>query len=351
MGETFQSVMDRVAEDSARCRDRSCFMGNFRIDDNGRLAIVTEENSEAYPLSDWAESQLCRWTGIPVAYYKKCPPHLRGKNVEHWVTRDANLGKDMFVRLKNRDIHEKVFDKDGNPKLDKDSNPITKVTGTEDFVRGILSDKYSVFSNEHFTGIVQETLEKHLKDEVTVEKFWLDDLTCHLRVLFPGMKEFVKGKDDAVIGGLHFGNSEVGFRRVTVDLLLWREVCSNGLIGLRGGESWFSQKHLGTSTIDMKNVILNIVKSGTDQLKAMTSELRTLTKEAIPESDLTSAVEIIGEGLSKGFLETVQARIIKDGDLSQYGLLNAFTAEAKNLPIDDRMVVESTVSHRMIRAA
>ena len=349
---TVSNLMEYLQEEDQKCRDINCFMGDLGVDDRGRLTVAVDDGFEVFPINDWATGQMCSKLGIPKGYYDKCPAHLRSQNVAHWVSTDRFMGKSAFVRLKKQTKYAPELDKFGNNVLDDRGNPVMKADGIEERCRGILTDKYSTLQNARMVEMVHDALWKEYREDVKIDQFWDDDLSFHMRVLFPNLKDHVRTAEDQMIGGLHFGNSEVGFRRVTVDLLVWRQVCSNGLIGLRSGESWFSEKHMGKSEVDLRHAILNVVRESADQVRSMFGNLKDLaSSDAIPEKDLDQAIEVVGKGLKKDFLEIVKTEVVREGDFTQYGLLNAFTASARTLRGDDRLFVEQTVAHRMLRAA
>ena len=98
-------------------------------------------------------------------------------------------------------------------------------------LRAVLSERYSPLDN----ATLLDELRVLLPDSYRVDWFGLQDESLHLRVVDPARtRELLP--DDALTVGIHLVNSEVGMRSVTVDALVYRLVCTNGLIRLVKGQ-------------------------------------------------------------------------------------------------------------------
>ncbi|MCW3129240.1 MAG: DUF932 domain-containing protein, partial [Methanophagales archaeon] len=162
----------------------------------------------AYPLTEWAHTQLAEKTGIPVKYYQRMKEEkhleLLAENVNTWLSRDDS---DVLVRVL-----------DGN-------------------VRAILSNRYRVMDNYDLLFAALDEFKQH---GVEVHRCDLSDLHLYIKVVKPYEIQEI-AKDDKVVPGLVLTNSEVGAGALKVEPFMLRLICDNGLIG----ENVLRRIHLG----------------------------------------------------------------------------------------------------------
>jgi len=162
----------------------------------------------AYPLTEWAHTQLAEKTGIPVKYYQRMREgghlDLLAENVNTWLSHDDS---DVLVRVL-----------DGN-------------------VRAILSNRYRVMDNYDLLFAALDEFKRH---GVDIHRCDLSDMHMYIKVVKPyEIQEIVK--DDKVVPGLVLTNSEVGAGALKVEPFMLRLICENGLIG----ENVVRRVHLG----------------------------------------------------------------------------------------------------------
>src|SRR5204862_9691 len=81
--------------------------------------------------------------------------------------------------------------------------------------------------------------------DIKVASLSLTETKLYVEIIFPGLQAEVK-KGDIVQAGIILSNSEVGYGAVDISSLIWRLVCSNGLIG----QSLVSRYHVGKRIYD-----------------------------------------------------------------------------------------------------
>ena len=86
-----------------------------------------------------------------------------------------------------------------------------------------------------------QSLESLVQSQYEVQWLAITEESWHLRLVDPKLSRDVL-PGDRVIAGLHIGNSEVGKRSVTVDALVYRLVCEDGLVRLIKGRSLIHQR-------------------------------------------------------------------------------------------------------------
>jgi|GEM_PF-541288 len=169
---------------------------------------LTASTIGAYPLTEWAHTQLAEKTGIPVKYYQRMKEEghleLLVENVNTWLSHNDS---DVLVRVL-----------DGN-------------------VRAILSNRYRVMDNYDLLFAALDEFKQH---GVEIHRCDLSDTHMYIKVVKPYEIQEI-AKDDKVVPGLVLTNSEVGAGALKVEPFMLRLICDNGLIG----ENAVRRIHLG----------------------------------------------------------------------------------------------------------
>ena len=158
----------------------------FQIKPNDFLAIARP-----------CHSQIAEKLEIPLKYYHKMEeqtPELLVQNVNTWLEKNE---KDYFIR------------------------------GLGDSVRAFLSDRYRVIDHLDVLMCALNELQAH---EAEVEDCYLSEIEMNIKVKSQKLRDFVRHKDDLIIGGLFLTNSETGHKALRVEPRLFRVKCSNGMI-------------------------------------------------------------------------------------------------------------------------
>lgn len=198
LGDIFNMIL---ADDKGKF-DTEVHSKSLRMDNNGILS----DDSTQFSLTDWATTQLAGKLEIPVRYFKKCPPELQAQNFNHWA---QNTETNWLLRSRS--------------------------AGNENVIRAVLAaGKYSKLDNGHIVEMLKQILGDGSKTDYDINMWNLDDGGFHLRLTFPDLTTNIgtlsDGKPDTHRVGLHIANSEVGKRSVLITPLVYRLVCTNGLM-------------------------------------------------------------------------------------------------------------------------
>jgi len=267
--------------------------------------------AQEYSVSENAHRQIASRLDIPWKYYEtmlNTSPELLDRNVNHWL--QANPERRMIRTLDRR-------------------------------ARAFLSDRYRRLDNYDLAESVLPILAKMRNTEViscdlSPEKLYIKVINKDLQ------REVVLG--DIVQSGMVISNSEVGLGSLRIEPLIYRLVCTNGLIAKD-----FSQKkyHVGraaqsehdayelysdeTLIADDKAFFMKVqdtVRAAVDKSRfdVIVNRLAETTQGKIQGNPI-SAVEVLSNRLS--FNEDEQGgvlrHLIEGSDLSAYGLINAVT--------------------------
>lgn len=323
---------------------------NAKLDylaDTSALSMVDGESGigfqidgmQPFGVNDIAHSQIGQYLEIPAKYYERMrydSPELLTNNVNHWLHRTENPERRMIRTL------------DGN-------------------VRAFLSDRYRRIDNAQIAETVLPIISR--MEGARVESCEITDNRMYIKVVNPRISANV-GVGDVVQSGLVISNSEVGLGSVSVSPLIFRLVCSNGMIAQdnalrknhigRVNESNFDMRILRDETIeaDDKAFLMKIE----DAVNAATNEaiFADLVKNLQESKDakiepiaVPKVVELTAKqvGISQFETEGVLGHLIAGGDLSLYGLGNAVTRYAQDVKSYDRSTELEATGYKIITLA
>lgn len=290
------------------------------------------ENREYY-LNGHSSGQLSTFAEIPAQYYRRLElenPNLLADNVNH------GLGK---AQGKNRMLRTYI----------KDNKPL---------VRGFVSDKYRRLDSYDLLESIFPTLQQNnmqvISSEVTEQKMYL-------KVLSPKLEGEIK-EGDRVQYGLVISNSDVGSGSVRVEPLIYRLVCSNGMISNTAmkkyhvGRSQSEQDFYGLLTEDTRNLddqafwakVKDLVMASLqpENFQGEIERIRYAANNEIRNQDPMEVVELAMRATSVTGKETKNSILAslasgnENAGFTQWGLMNAFTRTAQSNALDYQQGIE-----------
>ncbi|EDX82807.1 hypothetical protein S7335_1110 [Synechococcus sp. PCC 7335] len=287
----------------------------------GQLAIP---DAQPFNVTPHAHRQIGDRIGIPAKYYDRMrveAPQLLQANVNHWFQ-------------------------------EQPEQRMIRTLGTD--ARAFLSRRYRRLDNFDLAEAVLPTLlEMQGARVVSCE---LTETRMYLKVVTDRIQADVK-VGDAVQAGVCISNSEIGMGSLRVEPLIYRLVCTNGMVSPdRSARNRFT--HLGRAAADTPDAyelfsdktleadntafflkVQDLVRDAVDRTKfeKLVAQMRDTTERRI-EGNPVKTVEVL---TSKFKLQQVESsgvlqHLIRGGDLSQWGLLNAVTRTAQDVESYDR---------------
>ena len=223
-------------------------------------------------------------------------------------------------------------------------------------LRGVLSERYARLDNDALMICLRQLLVSNTNARFQVGWFGLSDESLHLRLVDTTIGRDV-WHDDRLMAGIHIANSEVGKRAVTVDALIFRLICQNGLIRLVNGRSLLRRRHVSLDPNGFARTLEEAVADAMDAALDFMERLVLASREPIGDPEI--AIKRLGRhwSLTESTQQQVQAALSREEAAQQdklYGLVNAFTYVAQSLPDDDRYhleVLAGQLAERGIHAA
>ena len=307
--------------------------------EGGGTTLVVEEASgpAAYGVTSLARRQLADKLNIPYAYFERMresQPALLDRNVNTWLQ----------------------------------SEPDRRLLRTLDGqVRAVLSDRYRRLDNYDLAVHVLPIL-KGLP-ELRFESVELTETRMYIKCVTPQLK-FEMAPGDIVQAGIAISNSEVGQGTLSVQPLLFRLVCRNGLIvadralrkthvgrALGGEEERIQVYQDDTLRADDKAFFLKV----RDVVEAAVSEATfrqvaqklQKTRDIRLTGDPVKSVEVLANRYTLNDTERagVLRHLIVEGDLSAYGLVNAVTHFSQDVDDYDRATELEALGGKLIELA
>lgn len=287
---------------------------------------------EPLEIQQTAHQQIGTYLDIPSKYYDRMlqrDPALLSYNVNRW------------------------FQKEPEQKL------LRTMDGK---ARAFLSNRYRRIDNLDIARVVLPIIGE--MEGARFESCEITDDRMYLKVVNPRLQaEVVPG--DVVQAGIMISNSETGLGAVNIQPLIYRLVCSNGMVVNEAGTrrahigrvnttdvnfALYSQQTLDAEDRAFVLKIQDTVRAAVDEARFSTvlERMRESKQAQLNTQDLPGLVKLAGS--SFGILEEegkgVLQHLIEDGDFTLYGLANAVTRFSQDVESYSRLF--DTTTRRLI---
>jgi len=303
--------------------------------------ILLDGKDSPFHLSKNAHKQLADWANIPHKYYqriKQVAPDLLAENVNHWL---SNTGKPTRRLIRTLD---------GN-------------------MRAFLSSKYRRIDNLQIAEAILPIMINN--PDIRIESCDITDDRLYIKCVFPRVEgEVLAG--DVVQSGVVVSNSEVGSGALTVSPLVYRLVCTNGMIVNAANNFGLKQTHVGRQlSADDDNFEIFSTETIEADEKALMLKLRdavsAASKQVVFDKILDKMREAAGSTVIKQPIKAVEelsntfalrdteknsflTTLIRDSDYSRWGAINAVTEIANNLDDYERSTELETIGGKLLDA-
>jgi len=166
--------------------------------------------------------------------------------------------------------------------------------------------------------------------EAEIEDCFLSETEMNIKVKSVKLKDFVRHKDDLIMGGLFLTNSETGHKALRVEPRLFRVKCSNGMIV----EEFVTREiHLGNEGELYDEIIYLSVRRSIRELFGRFGEIIQSLREATeikiknPQKVINNVVEQYR--LSESQKENILMAFGAEPEYDKLGIANALTLAAQ----------------------
>lgn len=321
-GKTLVQLATELERQSTAKKDFVASTAVLEMTPEGELTLESETSTNEFPVTDHAHSQIAARLDIPAKYYNRMrsvAPELLAANVNNW-------------------FHHK---------------PERRMIRTLDGqARAFLSDRYRRLDNFDLAEAVLPILAE-MGEGIEIISTELTDTRMYIKVINSRLELEVQ-QGDVVQAGMVISNSEIGMGSLKVEPLIFRLVCTNGMIaqdhsqkryhvGRHAQESetyeLFRDETLKADDRAFFMKVQDTVRAAVDVAKFSTivERMKEATQQKI-EGNPVKAVEMVSQkfGFSQPESCGVLQHLIQGGDLSAYGLLNAITRTSQDVQDYDR---------------
>ena len=315
---TIQQLANEIARQNKVKKDYTAPTNLIRLLPNGSLALGNQpdQKSEArfFNVNKNCHAQIAARLKIPKQYYDRMlvdSPDLLSGNVNHWFS--------------NQPEHRMIRTLDGT-------------------ARAFLSDRYRPLDNYD---LLNAALPIISANKCEIKSCEVTESRMYLKVLFPKMRAEVK-QGDVIQAGLCLSNSEIGAGSLKSEILLYRLVCDNGMIGSNSMKRYHVGKSQGTDFESISEVLTDRTKELSDvafwaQVKDVIrasfneahflnemDKLRAAAGEKLQTTEIPKVIEIVKSSfnLNDKQGEDIMVHLCEGGDFTKYGLANAVTRTA-----------------------
>ena len=262
------------------------------VDDSVKLQIGQKDS---YFITKPCHEQIAEKLEIPLKYYRKMAseaPELLIQNVNTWLKKQE---RNFFIR------------------------------GLSDSVRAFLSERYRIIDHLDVLYCALNELQAH---EAEIEDCYLSETEMNIKVKSHKLKDFIRHRNDLIIGGLLITNSETGHKALRVEPRIFRVLCSNGMVL----EDFVTKKiHLGNVVFD-EEIYLSIRRSIRELFKRFGEIVQTLRENT--EIKIKSPQKVINNlvehyHLSEKQKENILIAFGAEPENDKYSIANAVTRAAQ----------------------
>jgi len=294
--------------------------------------VMDVEGVGSFTMNQLAEGQLSNKLEIPKKFYDKLGEYdgLRENVVNTFMAK--------------RDGKQLVRTLDGN-------------------MRAFLSDSYQPMDNAPImTGILTALKDSGHQNGIKVRGLNLTEQRLYMQISFPMLRsEVVPG--DVVEYGITITNSETGCGSVDVSSMVWRLVCSNGLIS----SSVLRKRHVGRR-VDTES--MDIFKADTvrAEMESFRLRFRDVLAASMTESHFEKELNLIRaaagdrieaptetvKNVTKHFNlsdkdgDAILGNMVHEMNLTRWGLVNGITALAHSIDNADRQYEVEKLGHDVL---
>lgn len=298
---------------------------NFHLDTAGRICFKGFDDTDEYKYlmpTRFAMSQLCAKIGVPIRYYEKCMQtgrvDLARDNIHSWL---KTFNKDLLIREYNGGA------------------------------RGILSSKYSICDTSTVLDVVSSVININ---DYKIKGYFLSPERFHLRLI---QRDMMKVDGEDLFAGFTIDSSDVGRNVLNCNFLIYKQVCTNGLVVSKGDSTLFSQKHIGITTDEFKGRLvasfnnINILVDNAEQLiKRAKTQFNHWNINSYYEDEIMEFVNYIrqktnlSEDSSRKVINLMQTKY----EDNRWGLINGITEVAQDFTLERRLELERIAGNILV---
>jgi hypothetical protein len=219
-------------------------------------------------------------------------------------------------------------------------------------MRGFLSNSYSVFDSNEILDVIPNEIDM---DKYSIKGYLLNEERFHLRLV--GKEPIGTKNDKDLYVGIVIDSSDVGTNTLTVRYLIYKQVCSNGLIlPLRGKDNknisanLLSQIHRGIEKDKFQEAFILAISQVDDMTDDIIKQIDKSDEIEIPYFKTIEKYDKFVEkiqgktNLPKSIIDSAIEAMDANYNHTNWGLINGFTEVAQDKSFEMRIQIETVAT-------
>lgn len=321
LGEKFNQVLEQMKALEEKKKDIYRKPSQISATDRG----VHIEELGHVDFTKTGLQSFCTKLDLPSSYMAKLASR-EGKTT-------AEIEFDMYTFKNNIERGLRTF------KKDDDMLFRTYTDGSKNRIRAVFTEKYNVTDNLP----ILEKLRDFDMDQLETKTFNVSSDFMDLRFTMPHLKRTI-GKlpsheqrygmtDDIVFPAIHLRNSETGKSKILIQFIIYRLVCTNGLVNEKEQYKVVNKKHMGEFDLtDINNRLAEITTRIPDVFEQYVEYMKG-AKESIVEQPEEVFERLAKRAtITKRMVETVSTNWMTEQrqERTKHAVINAITAGARD---------------------
>lgn len=312
--------------DFAREQDKKCFdevvdfsevTASFEELMGKQEVHLNRQGNEGF-FTPYSSSQLFSRFGIPNSYAKYCMNNggneLLIENLEHW--REKFGGKYLL----------RYYDMEGSK---------------EPMIRAVLTEKYKAFDTFDIMKVVNSNMNIH--KNYSVRNWLINPERLHVRLVSD--ERLNVESDEDLFMGVNLDSSDVGRSSLRLSIIVFKQVCTNGLILPQGISKVYRQIHFGAGADRFKENVI-VALNAVSQIKEIAEEVITKAGSKKLPFDIEDEEQVerfrVSHKVSKDAMSLILQGMKEEkyGKPSVWSLINVMTEVAQDYTLDTRIDIE-----------
>jgi hypothetical protein len=330
----FDELSNRLGLFAQRNEDFTVKGRDLTFNPDGTLDIASG------PRLSWTDlsfSQFCAKLKVPADFIRrspsgldwegKVPPASKKAIIDFWKERVAD--NEFFVRI--RHMNQKDVE-----------------TGATGFMRGFLTTRYAVLDNLELLNLHRDFIRQY---EPKLQVGYVSDKMFHVRMLFPDVVNAGTNEvPDFHQFGTHLRNSEVGACNLQEDFLIFRQICTNGVIALINREHLIDIRHINIDRHQLRMSVASVRDTVLDRHDEIIGRLQLARDVTIANPERELRQFLAANRATEEFLEMAEKAFQREPNNTRFGIIQAITRAAQALPTDARVQMEEAAGKLLLAA-
>lgn len=275
------------------------------------LKILGDCNTlwEGLPLSGDGFSSYTNLVGVNTAYAKKCIAAKKNElllnNLHSWH-QSINQDKSILVR------------------------------GCHNQANALLSDRYTIFDNHEVLDAVYGVLGP--LGEYSVKNYSVTPSMMNLRVV---SRDKININGDELSFGFDIRNSNIGKSSVEIAIIIYRWICSNGLI-VGGGKGYMMrQRHVAVDRESLVREFVTLLDSSPDVITHIKGSIEKSMDTKLNSNEMQKIIDSLkANGMIKNAIGRLEEYTEPAYDGTLWGVVNGITRLSQDYSLDTRLRME-----------